>query len=286
MLLIWLVICSVLLVIAALFYCIAPGRKTSEATVTAKAIYGRNFAHRGLHTENNEIPENSLSAFALARDKGYGVELDVRLTKDEKVVVFHDENLKRICGVDKMLDELEFDELRELRLNGTEERIPTLTEALEVLGGIPVIVEIKTAGEKNAVICQKTLEIMREGKQVWCVKSFDPRVGRWFRENAGEVLRGQLCSQPGAHETLSKLVVLLLANLMMNYMSRPHFISFSIDPYTPGMKLCKLMKPMIMVWTVRPGHDIAMYEKMNDAIVFEYYQPEQFYKYEKNESKR
>ncbi len=65
------------------------------------------IAHRGLHDDTRD--ENSLSAFAHAVYRGYAIELDVRLTKDEVPVVFHDDNLSRLCGVDKSVSEMELD---------------------------------------------------------------------------------------------------------------------------------------------------------------------------------
>ena len=105
---------------------VAPG----SATKRQKAPFlGRSFAHRGLHSEDKSVPENSLEAFRLAAAAGYGVELDVQLTKDGQVVVFHDDTLDRVCGVPGRVDEKSYNELKLLRLCGTEQRIPLLTEA-------------------------------------------------------------------------------------------------------------------------------------------------------------
>jgi len=74
------------------------------------------------------------------------------------------------------------------------------------------------------------------------------------------------------------MVAFLLGNLLINFISRPHFISYSNGPHPPGMKLCSLMKPMAMVWTVLPDHDIKKCENENDVIIFEFYQPKQRFK--------
>jgi len=113
---IWWTIGIAALLTAVLLYCVAPGKMSYEAKKAAEAFFGINIAHRGLHTENTEIPENSMAAFALASEKGYGVELDVRLTKDEQVVVFHDDNLGRVCGLDQLVKDLTYSELLNLRL--------------------------------------------------------------------------------------------------------------------------------------------------------------------------
>ena len=127
-------------------FLLAPG----SATKRQKApFWGRNFAHRGLHSEDKTVPENSLEAFRLAGRAGYGAELDVQLTKDGKVVVFHDDTLDRVCGVHARVDEKSYDELKLLNLCGTEQRIPLFTEVLETFAGRgPLIVELKN-GRRN-----------------------------------------------------------------------------------------------------------------------------------------
>ena len=65
-----------------------------------KAFLGVHYAHRGLFDNEGDVPENSLAAFKKAVDEGYGIELDVQLSKDKVPVVFHDAGLYRMCGVD------------------------------------------------------------------------------------------------------------------------------------------------------------------------------------------
>jgi glycerophosphoryl diester phosphodiesterase len=104
----------------------------------------RYFAHRGLHNNNSEAPENSMAAFKLAVSHNYGIELDVQLSKDKVPVVFHDFNLKRACGVDKKVKDLTFAELQELTLFKSEERIPSLQSVLDMVNGqVPLIIEFK-----------------------------------------------------------------------------------------------------------------------------------------------
>ena len=105
-----------LLVLAVLLlrlYMLAPGRRNSEME-KYKSV---KFAHRGLHDGGKA--ENSLSAFAAAKAAGYGIELDVRLTKDGEMVVFHDSTLNRICGVEGRVADFTLDELRKFRLSDT-----------------------------------------------------------------------------------------------------------------------------------------------------------------------
>jgi len=272
---IWIVpaIGLVLLLAAALVFCIAPGKMTPEAKKTSKHFYGLNCAHRGLHTQDKQVPENSIAAFEAAAKGNYGVEVDVQLSKDGQVIVFHDDDLKRMCGIEARVNSKDWQELSTLQLHGTNECIPLLTDVLQVLGDAPVIVELKIARPYNDKLCEETLKILREHGQTWCVESFDPGICKWFRKNAPDVLRGQLSRRPKNMEGLTYTPAFLLGNLLTNFISRPHFIAYEKSRHPLTVKLCRAMKPMNVIWTVKPEHDIKKCEKENDTIIFEYYTP-------------
>ena len=106
------------------------------------------YAHRGLW--NAQRPENSLSAFRSAVDSGYGIELDVHRTKDGVLVVHHDDNLKRVCGVDWRIAQSALADVRACHLSGTDEVVPTFDEVLTAVGGrVPLIVELKVEQKKK-----------------------------------------------------------------------------------------------------------------------------------------
>jgi glycerophosphoryl diester phosphodiesterase len=267
------VVSILIIFMAAVVYCVAPGKMTPEAKKAAQDFYGLNCAHRGLYTENQQVPENSMPAFIAARDGGYGVELDVQLSKDGQTVVFHDKDLKRACGIDATVGSLDWKELSALPLFGTRECMPLLSDVLDTLGDTPVIVELKPTGVSNVKLCEETLKIIRARGRRLCVESFDPRICAWFRKNAPDLLRGQLSCPPREIVGLSKVSALILGNLLINYMSRPHFIAYSNTPRPLTVRLCHAMKPMKVIWTVQPKHDIAQCEKENDTVIFEHHTP-------------
>ncbi len=98
-------------------------------------IQTRLIAHRGLHTADQSVPENTLAAFRNAIDHGYGIEMDVNALQDGTVVVFHDKNLARLCGDPRRLVDVVWEDIRDLRILGTEERIHTLPEVLAFVAG-------------------------------------------------------------------------------------------------------------------------------------------------------
>ena len=103
------------------------------------------YCHRGLFN-NKKIVENTLPAFKTALKYNLGIELDIRITKDNKIVVFHDSNVKRLTGVDKFVKDMTYEELKSLKLLDTDDTIPTLEDVLKLVEGkVLLLIEIKTA---------------------------------------------------------------------------------------------------------------------------------------------
>ena len=238
-------------------------------------FYGRNFAHRGLHTKDKSIPENSLPAFEEAAKNGYGVELDVHITKDDRIVVFHDDDLSRMCAAPGRIEDMTWDELCKLRLLETQYTIPLFSEVLsQISSRCPMIVELKR-GKRNNELCKKTYEILKELGGTYCVESFDPRIVSWFRKHAPEVLRGQLSRYPADMvKDTGKLNSFIVGNLLTNVLARPHFIAYGIGKKPLTVRLCELFGTMKFAWTSHEPKN----EANNDAVIFEYYRPAVKYK--------
>lgn len=240
-----------------------------------KKFTGWNYAHRGLHDREKTIPENSLRAFKLAAENGYGIELDVHLSKDGKVFVFHDDTLNRVCGVEGRAEDKTYDELSKLKLCGNDDTIPLFSDVLKAIKGCgPLIVEIK-AGKHNDELCRKTYELLKDYKGDYCVESFHPMVMRWFKKHAPEVIRGQLATRPENYKGAIKPVLAFLSgNCLMNFLSRPHFIAYDVVERPLTVRLANIMGSMNIGWT---SHDKGR-EKGRDGVIFEFYRPEKKYK--------
>ena len=268
----YVIIIIVAAMVLLLFILIAPG----NAGDRKKPFTGRNIAHRGLYSEDQSIPENSLPAFARGADLGYGVELDVQLTRDGQVVVFHDNTLERMCGVPQRIDELDLAKLRELRLCNTEERIPLFSDVLETVSGrVPIIVELKNVPQ-NRELCEKTLALIESYEGEICVESFNPKNVAFFARRAPRLFRGQL-AQPLKYYTADGLSVFtgfLLSNLLFNVVSRPHFIAYMIGGKPLSLRICEALGAVTAVWT---SHDRTA-ESLYDIVIFEHYEPETRFK--------
>lgn len=228
------------------------------------------FAHRGLH--GGGIPENSAVAFKKAADADFGVELDVRLTKDKKLVVFHDDSLKRLCGADIEVEHLTYDELNKYTLQGTSETIPLFSLVLEVLRGMPVICEIKSYPNKPVrEICEAVCREIEGYPGFISIESFNPFVLKWFRKNRPDIIRGQLSMNfLKNREVLRFDQAFLMTHLLVNVISRPDFIAYRFCDESAGFCLCRwVFRPVCAAWTPKGEKEIKEAEGKFNAIIFE-----------------
>ena len=231
------------------------------------------IAHRGLHTK--DIPENSLSAFENALKNNYAIELDVQFTKDKEVVVFHDENLKRMTNDTRNIEDVNYDELKNLRLGNTNEIIPTLEEVLELVdSNVAILIEIKDCKD-YIELSEKTYEILKGYEGNYAIQSFNPFILEWYKNNASEVVRGQLSGTfTEGSESLNSFEKFALKNMLLNFKSKPNYIGYDLEGI-PKSKLESLRKKgvPIIVWTVKNKEDMEKAYKYSDNITFENFLP-------------
>lgn len=231
------------------------------------------IAHRGLHTK--DIPENSLSAFENALKNNYAIELDVQFTKDKEVVVFHDENLKRMTNDTRNIEDVNYDELKNLRLDNTNEIIPTLEEVLELVDSkVAILIEIKDCKD-YIELSEKTYEILKGYEGNYAIQSFNPFILEWYKNNASEVVRGQLSGTfTEGSESLNSFEKFALKNMLLNFKSKPNYIGYDLEGI-PKSKLESLRKKgvPIIVWTVKNKEDMEKAYKYSDNITFENFLP-------------
>lgn len=268
---VWIVLSVIVVLALLILFLIAPSRPSAEL----RALFqGGRFAHRGLHTKNKEIPENSLAAFKRAVEAGYGIELDIQFSKDEQIVVFHDDTLKRVCGIEGRVDDYTYAQLQQFRLCGTGEQIPLFSTVLETVAGkVPLIVELKN-GPKNRLLCERSLAMLRAYQGVFCIESFQPVIVGWFRKNAPDILRGQLSAgREEFRKELNPVAGWALSHVLTNVVARPQFLAYHKVKKSRTARLCTKLGAMRFVWTVRDTDDIKKITAQNDAVIFEFYQP-------------
>lgn len=195
------------------------------------------ITHRGLH-DNQAIPENSLTAFKKSVENGYIIELDVQLTADNQLVVFHDKKLKRIFGQEGYLKDTTYAELMRLKILDSAEVVPTFKQVLETVdGAVPILIEIKNEGQVGPTESLIYAEL-KDYQGHYAVQSFNPYSLQWYRDNAPEVLRGQLSgsfiitdyeADYAGTTRLPWYKRVLLSNLLLNFTSKPNFISYETE---------------------------------------------------------
>lgn len=248
----------------ALFVMIKPNKKRDTSYFKDKL-----YAHRGLH--DDEIPENSLWAFREAAKAGYGVELDVQMTKDGQLVVFHDGTLNRMCGVDGKLSKFTYEELQQFRLKDTEEKIPLFADVLEALDGVDLICELKSDnGMRNYAFCEKVYDMLMTYKGQFCIESFSPYIVGWFKRKHSEIIRGQLSENFDKSMGLNP-IHFCMSHLLVNAISRPDFVAYNhLYTNTFGFRLVKkIYRPLLVAWTAKGIEEQEKAWKEFDAVIFE-----------------
>ena len=251
----------VLMVLIIIYFLMIAPRMINRADRTK--FYGVHYAHRGLFDNDSNAPENSLAAFQKAVDAGYGIELDVQLSKDDKLVVFHDATLKRMCGVDGKVWDYTLEELQQMKLLNSNETIPTFEQFLEIVDGkVPFILEFKLDRAQTRV-CELANEMLKNYKGVYCIESFHPLALIWYRKNRPDVLRGQLCEEFfRSKKYKGNILYMILSYMPFNFLTRPDFIAYNhLHADNISRRICNALGGLSICYTIK---SIKEYEKAKE----------------------
>ena len=264
----------VLIIVFGLFllfcFLIWPNNSRRERMLAFSDYY---IAHRGLHDNKGPAPENSMAAFKLAVEKGYGIEFDVHITRDEQLVIFHDHNIRRITGAEGKVEDMSLKELRSHYLLASKEKAPTLWQLLQyVQGRVPLIVELKAERHQDvAKLCEAVAFELDAYEGLTCVESFHPGVVRWFRKNRPQMLRGQLSE----HFKEEGPIGFPMSACLFNFAARPDFIAYNIKfaDYFAFRFLRNVCQATCVAWTVKNEGQLREAEKNYDVFIFEGFEP-------------
>ena len=228
------------------------------------------YAHRGLFDNKTSAPENSMNAFRLAVEVGYGIEMDIQLTKDGIPVVFHDKTLKRMCGKKGYIWEYTLEELREFTLADSKERISTFEEVLRFVDGkVPLIIEYKM-DNPDIKVCELGDKLLANYKGVYCIESFHPKVLMWYRKNRPDVVRGQLSMDFSKDEKYNAPYFALMTYLLLNFITRPDFIAYKYtDEKILSRRLCKKLGGLAFAYTIKSQEAYEMVKDKFDMFIFD-----------------
>ncbi|MBP7704245.1 MAG: glycerophosphodiester phosphodiesterase [Caulobacter sp.] len=246
--------------------------ETSAFGEAWELLFDPPVAHRGLWTPDG-APENSLAAFQAACAGGYGIELDVQITADGEAVVFHDWTLERLTGAEGRLSDRSLHDLRELRVSGTDEGIPTLAEALVEIGHRAMVqIELKTPFGEVGVLEKRVCEVLLDHNGPTCVIGFNPYSHAWLADHHPQILRG-LDSYAWNDESAMKLspeIRKSLANLEQVELARPDFLALDARmlPSDRAAEFRAAGMPII-AWTVRSEEEWERVKPFADNVIFE-----------------
>lgn len=235
-------------------------------------VLDKPISHRGLHDSDN-IPENSLPAFENSVKHGYAIELDVRLTDDQSIIVFHDEKLSRMTNRDGYVSTLKTPDLSEIKLLKTDYSIPTFEQVLETVNGkVPLLIEIKRA-EQSFALEDKIIDMLKSYSGDFAVQSFDPMSMHYFYKNAPHIMRGQLSSYFHHNDIdAPRREKKRLKKLKYNDLSHPDFISYKATNL-PNKYVTATGLP-VLAWTIRGELDAQKAQKFCDNYIFEGFLPQ------------
>jgi glycerophosphoryl diester phosphodiesterase len=214
------------------------------------------FAHRGLHYGPG-FPENSLIAFAGALEMSAGIECDLRLTADNRVVVFHDADAWRLCASPLKIGQSRWNELARLRVG--EHPIATLESLVAMVGGrVPLLLEVKV--DHDIWRWMPALKPILSGyRGAVGVMSFDPRLPRLAKRHMPNVRRG-LVIRDSLRRT-GRRVAMWLAD--------PQFIAVEATALGKPWVARFRRRMSVYAWTIRTPEQRAQAEVQADALIWE-----------------
>jgi len=233
-------------------------------------LFAPPIAHRGLWSPDGP-PENSLAAFRAACAAGYGIELDVQLSADGEAMVFHDGGLKRMTGAEGRLADRTAAELAELRLAGSDERIPTLAETLAVVGRRAMVhIELKTPYGAVGPLEQRVHEIIIDHAGPVCVIGFNAYSHAWFAERYPNVLRGLDSYSYADARNMDAAQRRAMAELEHVAIAKPHFLALGLD-MLPGEAAARHRAKglPVVAWTVKEPSQWEAIKAHCDNLIFE-----------------
>jgi glycerophosphoryl diester phosphodiesterase len=232
------------------------------------------IAHRGLWKRDG-APENSLAAFQAAAHADYGIELDVQLSADGEAMVFHDATMERLTSLTGRFSDHHTADLAATRLAGTDETIPTLSEALAVIGHqAMVLIELKTPFGEVGPLEKRVTEILIDHNGPTAIIGFNPYSHAWFAAHHPQILRGLDSYSYRDNESLARELRKEYANLEHVELAKPHFLVLGADIVGNGSTSQHRKNGMpVIAWTMRSADEWSAAKAHADNMIFEGFEP-------------
>jgi glycerophosphoryl diester phosphodiesterase len=228
----------------------------------------RPIAHRGLHDMNKRVWENTLSAFRRAMDRNFAIECDVHLSSDRVPVIIHDGDLKRLTGEDGFVWQRTGAELQALKVGGTKDHVPLLSDLLELVRGkVPLVIEVKGIAGHDDGLVEAVGAQLKNYKGKAAVMSFDHWLVRDFKRYLPDIPVG--LTAYGKDNALIEAHFAMLAHGL-------DFTSYAAgdlpNPFVSFVR--ERLKMPVITWTIRDKPAVDLTFKYADQMTFEGFDPD------------
>lgn len=204
------------------------------------------IAHKGVH--NSNTPENTIPAFIKSVDKNYIIELDIHILKDNKIVVYHDYNLKRLTNVNKIIETLSYEQLSKIKIKN-KYTIPTLNQVIHIVNGhTPILIEVKDLNN-NSRFEEELVKILDDYKGLFAIQSSNPYVIDWFYKNRKYYVLGLIVFNELNYKLIKK------------YIKKVDFISI----YKKNLPF--YINKLVLGFTINNKKEIEKYKNLCDNLI-------------------
>jgi glycerophosphoryl diester phosphodiesterase len=242
-------------------------------------LTARPIAHRGLHDASAGVIENTASAFDAAIACGYGIETDLQVSADGEAIVHHDDALGRLTEGSGRLADMTATQLKAVRFKAGADRILTLGELCDLVGGrVTIVLELKSRFDGDYRLVRQAARALMGYAGPVAAMSFDPALIEALRTIAPELTRGIVAERHYDHYEWDRLSVAekrRMAHLLHAWRTRPHFVAYSIKDLPAAAPLIarKVFGLPLLTWTVRSEADRQTAARWADQIIFEGLRP-------------
>lgn len=225
------------------------------------SFFKQTIAHRGVH--NDKIPENSMESFKEAMHLSLPIELDVQLTKDNQLVIFHDNRLNHMTKSNQLIQDMNYKDIQNLNLLNTKEKIPTLFQVLTLVQGkVPLIIEIKNTNRINEIGVLLS-NLLDSYPYDFILQSFNPAIVKWFRKNKPEYIIGLLITDD-YHNTIYNY---LASSKLLIYYTQPCFLSVSKKIVKKNKFQRYRKKFPLLIWTIMNKKELETLKEYGDYFI-------------------
>jgi glycerophosphoryl diester phosphodiesterase len=242
-------------------------------------LTARPIAHRGLHDLASGVVENMPGAMQAAIAGNYAIETDVQLTADDEAMVHHDDVLGRLNEGDARLTQLTTAQLKQVTFKATPERMMTLSDLCDLVGGrVPLVIELKSHFDGDVRLVRRVADVLSRYRGPAAVMSFDPAMLVAMRAIAPQVTRGIVAERSYDGSYWAKVTPAQrheMTGMRHAFRTQPHFVSYKVDDLpSPAPWIARhLFGCALIYWTVRTDAQRATSAAHAQQMTFEGFRP-------------